>query len=376
MQVAGRGALLVVLTLAVTALATPLGSGVLVAPEQSPSAAAPPIAAPPLPPLPPPPPAPPPPPLTIEQLTAQVSPTVVTIAANFGRFGVAGTGFVVDPDGVVLTNFHVIEEASDVTAVHQGNGLIYEASVLGYDKSRDLAVLQLATAYDLPVASIGSSANVAVGDPVTAVGNADGAGTLVPAPGRVVALDRKVTAQSSMDGSRNELSGMIQIDADVRAGDSGGPLLDAWGNVIGVDAAGLSDEARETQAPEAYAIPIDDAIAVLDQVREGRSGGTVHVGPTPYLGIGVRDVSTFRSSGPSRGAYVSSVQYDSPAERTGLVRGDVIVSFDGRPVQNSDELTAAMIGRRPGETVGLEWVTEQGVRQQRDVTLERGSPTA
>ncbi len=367
MQGVGRGALVVALTLAVSALATPLGSGLLDAPEQVAPA---PVAAPPLPPP------PPPQPLTTEQLASQVNPTVVTIAANFGPYGVAGTGFVVDPDGLVLTNFHVIEEASDVTAVHQGNGLIYEASVLGYDKSRDLAVLRLATASDLPVASIGRSSDVTVGDPVTAIGNADGSGVLKPAPGRIVALDRKVTAQSSMDGSRNELKGMIQIDADVRAGDSGGPLLDALGNVIGVDAAGVSEEARQTQAPEAYAVPIDDAMAVVEQVRQGRSGGTVHVGPTPYLGIGVRDVPTFRSSGPSRGAYVASVQYDSPAERAGLVSGDVIVSFEGRPILSADELTAEMVGRRPGETIGFEWVTDQGLRQQRDVVLERGSPTA
>lgn len=315
-------------------------------------------------------------PLTAEQISARIDPTVVTISAEFDYYGVAGTGFVVDSDGLVVTNFHVVEEATDVSAVHMGNGLIYDASVLGYDRSRDLAVLQLATASNLPVAPIGSARNLTVGAPVTAVGNAEGAGALVPAPGRIVALDRSVTAQSSVNGSRNELTGMIQIDADVRAGDSGGPLVDEWGNVIGVDAAGLSDEARQTQAPEAYAIPIDTAMAVVQQVREGRSGGTVHVGPTPYLGIGVRDVSAFRSAGPSEGAAIASVQYESPAERTGLVRGDVIVSFDGRPVRTSAELTEEMIGRRPGETIVIEWVTEQGVRQERPVTLEQGTPTA
>ncbi|MCZ4275694.1 S1C family serine protease [Rhodococcoides yunnanense] len=367
MQAVGRYAFVLALTFAASALAAPLGPGVLDAPEQTPPATAPPVA------LPPP---PPPAPLTLEQLSAQIDPTIVTLSAEFGLYGVAGTGFVVDPDGLVLTNFHVVEEATDITAVHQGNGLIYDASVLGYDRTRDLAVLQLATASNLQVAAIGTSANVAVGDPVTAVGNADGAGALVPAPGKIVALDRSVLAQSSVNGSRNELTGMIQIDADVRSGDSGGPLVDAWGSVIGVDAAGLSEEARQTQAPEAYAIPIDDAMAVFEQVRTGRSGGTVHVGPTPYLGIGVRDVSAFRTSGPTQGAVIASVASDSPAERSGLLRGDVIVSFDGRAVRNSDELTGEMIGRRPGDRIDLEWVSEQGVLQQRTVTLEQGSPTA
>ena len=372
MQVASRAAFLIALTVAASAVAAPLAPGVLVKTD-SPAA----LVGQPAPP--PPPPAaqlPPAAPLTPEQISARVNPTVVTIAAEFGLYGVAGTGFVVGSDGLVLTNFHVIEQASDVTAVHAGNGLIYDASILGYDRSRDLAVLQLATAANLKVAAIGSSADLAVGDAVTAIGNAAGAGVLVPAPGTVVALDRSVTAQSSVDGSRNDLTGLIQVDADVRPGDSGGPLVDAWGNVVGVDAAGLSDEARATQAPEAYAIPIDEAMAVVEQVRTGESAGTVHVGPTPYLGIGVRDVSAFRTTGPSQGAAVASVQSDSPAERAGLIQGDVIVSIDGLPVRTSDELTREMIGRRPGDIVSLEWVTDTGVRQNQSVTLELGTPTA
>lgn len=361
MQAASRAALLTVLIVAVSALPTPLAPGV-----REPLVAAPaPVLA-----------EPPPAPLTLEELSARVNPTVVTISAEFSFYGVAGTGFVVDSDGLVLTNFHVVEEATDVTAVHMGNGLIYDASVLGYDKTRDLAVLRLASAVDLPVAPIGRSAGVAVGDGVTAVGNAEGGGLLVAAPGRVVALQESVIAESSVDGSRNELTGMIRIDADVRAGDSGGPLVDAWGNVIGVDAAGLSEKARAVSAPEAYAIPIDTAMAVVEQVRDGRSGGTVHVGPTPYLGIGVRDVSALRDTGPSQGAAVTSVQYGSPAERTGLLRGDVIVSFDGRPVRTSKDLIEGMVEKSPGDVIELEWVSGQGVRQEQSVTLELGTPTA
>lgn len=363
MQAMGRAAFLVAATLAASALAAPLAPlspGVLVD-----SAAPAVVASQPL-----------PPPLTPEQIAAQVDPIVVTISADWGLTGVAGTGFVVDPEGLVVTNFHVIEEASAVTAVHMGNGLIYDATVLGYDKSRDLAVLQLATASELPVATLGATQALGVGDSVTAIGNASGGGVLVPAPGKVVALDRTITAQNSVDGSTNELTGVIQIDADVRPGDSGGPLVDAWGTVVGVDAAGLSDDARLSQAPEAYAIPIADAMAVVAQVRTGRSDGTVHVGPTPYLGVAVRDVSAFRTVGPSQGAAVASVEYDSPAMRTGLVSGDVIVAFDGKPVRTSDELAEEMVGRVPGDAVRLQWVTEGGARQEQTVTLELGTPTA
>ncbi|MDJ0393723.1 trypsin-like peptidase domain-containing protein [Rhodococcus sp. G-MC3] len=364
MQATSRAAFLVAATLAVSALAAPL---VPLAPGLLVETPAPAVVA-----LPP----PPPPPLSPEQIAEQVDPIVVTISADWGPTGVAGTGFVIAPEGLVVTNFHVVEQAAAVSAVHMGNGLIYDASVLGYDKSRDLAVLQLATASDLPVATLGASTELGVGDSVTAIGNASGGGVLVPAPGKVVALNKTITAQNSVDGSTNELTGVIQIDADVRPGDSGGPLVDAWGNVVGVDAAGLSDDARQTQAPEAYAIPIDAAMAVVAQVRTGRSDGTVHVGPTPYLGVSVRDVSTFRSAGPSEGAAVASVEYGSPAMRTGLESGDVIVAFDDRPVRTSDELAEEMVGREPGDIVRLQWVTTEGDRQEQTVTLEQGTPTA
>lgn len=322
-----------------------------------------------------------PPPLTLDELSARVDPTVVTLSASAGYSGVAGTGFVVAPDGIVLTNFHVVENATELSAVHMGNGLIYDATVLGYDKSRDVAVVQLITAADLPVAELAPDPTPEVGDAVTAVGNASGAGVLVPAPGAVTALDQQVRTRSSVDGSRNTLDRMIRVDADVRAGDSGGPLFDAWGRVVGVNTAGLSDEARNgtefspPQAPEAYAVPIAEAIAVLDQVVAGQSGGTVHVGPTPYFGVSVRDVSVFENK-PAIGAAVVSVTSDSPAATLGLAAGDIIVKFDGTDIQSSSDLSEALIVRYPGDTAIVESVDPQGIRRSATVTLAQGSPTA
>ncbi|MDV7989911.1 S1C family serine protease [Rhodococcus sp. IEGM 1374] len=322
-----------------------------------------------------------PPPLTLEELTARVDPTVVTLSASAGFSGVAGTGFVVAPDGIVLTNFHVVENATDISAVHMGNGLIYDATVLGYDKSRDVAVVQLITAADLPVVELAPDPLPEVGDAVTAVGNASGAGVLVPAPGAVTALDQQVRTRSSVDGSGNTLERMIRVDADVRAGDSGGPLFDAWGRVVGVNTAGLSDEARNgteftpPQAPEAYAVPISEAVSVLDQVLAGQSGGTVHVGPTPYFGVSVRDVSVFENK-PAIGAAVVSVTFDSPAEVLGLSAGDIIVTFDGTEIGSSSDLSEALLGRRPGEPAVVEWVDDAGVTSSGTITLAAGMPTA
>ncbi|WP_415971430.1 S1C family serine protease [Rhodococcus sp. 077-4] len=322
-----------------------------------------------------------PPPLTLDELSARVDPTVVTISASAGYSGVAGTGFVVAPDGIVLTNFHVVENATEISAVHMGNGLIYDATVLGYDKSRDVAVVQLITAANLPVVELAPEPLPEVGDAVTAVGNASGAGVLVPAPGAVTALDQEVRTSSSVDFSRNTLERMIRVDADVRAGDSGGPLFDAWGRVIGVNTAGLSEEARngtETsppQAPEAYAVPISEAVAVLDQVVAGQSSGTVHVGPTPYFGVSVRDVSAFENR-PAVGAAVVTVTADSPAEAVGLSVGDVIVKFDGKSIGSSSELSEALIGRLPGDSAVVEWVDEAGVTSSGTITLAEGTPTA
>lgn len=321
------------------------------------------------------------PPLTPAEISARVDPTVVALSASAGFSGVAGTGFVVAPDGIVLTNFHVVENAAQISAVHMGNGLIYDATVLGYDKARDIAVVQLITAADLPVVELAPDPLLEVGAAVTAIGNASGAGVLVPASGAVTALDQQVRTRSSVDGSRNTLQRMIRVDADVRAGDSGGPLVDAWGRVVGVNTAGLSDEARDgtdttpPQAPESYAVPIGEAVEILDQVVTGHSGGTVHVGPTPYFGVAVRDVSVFDNK-PAIGAAVVSVAAASPAETIGLAAGDVIVTVDGTHIGSSSELAETLVGRRPGESARVEWVDETGVTTFGTLTLAPGMPTA
>ncbi|MCZ4584058.1 trypsin-like peptidase domain-containing protein [Rhodococcus opacus] len=316
--------------------------------------------------------APPPPPpvvLTPAEVEATVIPAIVTLVADSGLVETAGTGIVLTPDGVVLTNHHVIDGALDISAVSLGNGAEYVADVLGYDSSRDVAVLRLQGAGDLPVATLAKDTTIGIGDPVTAVGNAEGGGVPVAARGFVTDVGQTITARSSTDGSRNRLNGLIQIDAAVRPGDSGGPLVDATAAVIGVNTAGNADSDPAKPAPtqpRSYAVPIDTAMTIVDQVRAGTTSATVHIGDTPLLGISVTD--------DDRGAEVLWVSIGTPADDAGIEIGDVVTEFDGTPIRSSDDLSERMIARHPGDEVALRWFDQTGRQRSTTIVLEKGPP--
>ncbi|MBF0660553.1 trypsin-like peptidase domain-containing protein [Rhodococcus sp. (in: high G+C Gram-positive bacteria)] len=324
-----------------------------------------------LPPPPPPIPAPPPTPLAPDELAARTVPVVVTIDASRGWTGTSGTGIVLTPDGTVLTNHHVVSGATDITAVSAATGLIYDVDVIGYDSARDIAVLQLGTANGLPAAPVADALPPA-GTPVTAFGNADGGGVVIAAPGTVIAADRSVMVRDSTEGSRKRLTGMLQTDTPIRPGDSGGPLVDHYGAVVGVNTAGAIEREQQEpseSAPEAYAVPIAEALAVVEQVRTGVGTDTVHVGPTPRLGLGV---TTARADGADRGAEVLWVSFDTPAYRAGLEAGDVVVSFGGDTVSSTTDLEQRLRTRKPGDTVRIEWLDGDGRSRTADVVLEDG----
>lgn len=318
--------------------------------------------------------APPPTPPAADEIAARIESAIVLIDARHGWTGVAGTGVVLTSDGSVVTNHHVVSGATDIDAVSPATGLIYDVDVLGYDRTRDIAVLRLGAAHDLPVVAV-ADIPPGIGAPVTAFGNADGGGIVVAAPGTVVAHDRSVLVRDSADGSRHRLTGMLQTDAAIRPGDSGGPLVDAYGAVVGINTAGAvdSDDATgETVSDtpyEAYAVPIADALEVVDQVRRGVSTDTVHVGPTPRLGI---DVTTARADGQNRGAEILWVSYGTPAYGIGLESGDVVIAFDDTPVTSTADLDKLLSRRSPGDRIRIDWQDRSGALHTAEVVLDAG----
>ena len=300
---------------------------------------------------------------------AQVGPQIVDIDTRLGYQSAvgAGTGIVIDPGGVVLTNNHVISGATDISATSIGNGQTYPVQVLGYDRGEDIAVVQLAGAGGLPTANIGNSSQVGVGDPIVALGNAGGAGGAPSAvAGRVTGLNQTVSAADSLTGSSETLNGLIQVDAAIRPGDSGGPMVNSANQVIGVNTA--AGDNFKLGRGEGFAIPINQAMAIAGQIRAGGSSPAVHIGPTGFLGVGVSD-------GPGgSGALVQRVLPDGPAASAGMNNGDRIVSVNGSPVNSATALTNILDQHHPGDTVALGVDSGLGAPHTVNVTLAPGPP--
>jgi S1-C subfamily serine protease len=293
----------------------------------------------------------------------QVGPQIVDIDAKLGYQSAigAGTGIVIDPNGVVLTNNHVIAGATNLTARSIGNGQTYPATVIGYDRNHDIAVVQLAGG-GLPAANIGNSDTVTVGAPIVSMGNAGGAGGAPSAvDGRVAALNQSESASDALTGSNETLVGLIQVDAAIRPGDSGGPTVNAANQVIGLNTA--ASENFHLGRGQGFAIPINEAMAIAGQIRSGASSPTVHIGPTAFLGVGVNDAAG------GAGAVVRQVIPTGPAAGAGINPGDVITSVNGQPVNSATALTNILDQHHPGDgvSVGL------GDRSS-NVTLADGPP--
>jgi S1-C subfamily serine protease len=206
------------------------------------------------------------------------------------------------------------------------------------------------------------------------VGNAGGRGSVPQAsPGRVTALQRSITAGDDATGESEQLTGMIQVDAAVQPGDSGGPLLDASGSVVGVDTAASQGFSFRGGANDGnpgtvgFATPIATARSVADAIGSGRTTDGIHIGPTAMLGL---QVETFTDGSP--GALVAGVVDGSPAAGAGLVAGDLVTSFDGRSVSGPGALTTLVTGHRPGDRVTVQWTDQAGGNHSKSVTLAAG----
>ncbi|MGI8846777.1 MAG: S1C family serine protease [Candidatus Dormibacteria bacterium] len=300
-------------------------------------------------------------------IPAKVDPAIVDITTVVAGGHAAGTGMILSSGGEVLTNNHVIDGATSITVSVGGTSQARPASIVGYDATHDVAVIQIADASNLPAVSIGDSGAVAIGDPVVALGNALGRGGVpAVANGKVTGLDQTVTA-SGAGAAPETLHNMIETNAQIQPGDSGGPLVDSQARVIGMDTAG-STTGRSTKATLGYAIPINNALDIAHQIEKGQSSSTIQIGTRGIVGVQVGESTT------TPGALVKVVEAGSPAEKAGLAAGDVITKVRGRSIDSSAAMGQALTGARPGDRVDITWVDGSGANHTATISLIPGPP--
>jgi S1-C subfamily serine protease len=320
-------------------------------------------------------------------IAAKVSPALVDVNSTFGYQNAqgAGTGIVLTSNGEILTNNHVINGATKISVTDIGNGRTYSATVVGYDDAHDLAVLQLQGASGLQTAHLGDSSKAAVGEAVVAIGNAGGTGgTPSDAGGSITALDQSITAGDDLSGASEQLSGLIQVNANIQPGDSGGSLVNAAGQVIGIDTAASQGFSLQTSGTEGYAIPINEAQALAQQIEAGKGSSTTHIGPTALLGVELSSSGQNSYGGslgggsgnaPSgSGAAISSVVSGGPAAQAGLAAGDTITSLDGQSVASATSIAAVLVPHHPGDHVQIAWVDSSGQSHTATIDLGSGPP--
>ncbi|WP_417094067.1 S1C family serine protease, partial [Intestinimonas timonensis] len=276
----------------------------------------------------------------------------------------AGSGFVITEDGYILTNYHIIEDADSIQ-VSFVDGTTYDATLVGGESENDIAVLKIDATGLTPVI-IGDSDNVKVGEQVVAIGNPLGELTFSMTSGIVSAKDRSITMENG------EVMNMIQTDTAINSGNSGGPLFDMYGQVIGITSAKLSGSSSSSATIEGlgFAIPIND---IKDMVTDIMENG--YVTGKPYMGITVSTVpeSISERYGMSQGALVESVDESSCAAKAGLEKGDIITAMDGKTVISSAELVEAKKNYKAGDTVTLE-VERNGEKLELTLTFDEDTP--
>jgi S1-C subfamily serine protease len=297
---------------------------------------------------------------------ARVDAATVDINATTANHNgsVAGTGMVITSSGEVLTNNHVIDNVINITAQLNGVGRVYPATVIGYDATDDVALIQLQGASSLPTVPVGDSSRVSVGDQLTVIGNALGkGGTPAVVSGMVSQLDSNITA-SDESGDTENLTGMLQVEANIQPGDSGGPEINSAGQVVGMTTAGSQSNVpsgQEASATTGFAIPINKALHIVNEIRAG-GGANIHIGNAAKLGVQV-------TAGGTRGAVVYGVVPGTPAANAGIVAGDLIVKIDSQTITSASDLHRAMQGYVSGQSPVFVWLDPSGASHTATVTL-------
>jgi S1-C subfamily serine protease len=299
---------------------------------------------------------------------AKISPSVVDITTvgggEGGFFGGggrgAGTGIITRSDGEVVTNAHVVAGASSIRVQIPGHSGAVTATVVGSDASVDLAVLHLQGVSGLPAASFAATSTVHVGDPVLAVGNAEGyGGAPTVTEGIISAMNRDLPA----DQGNSALHGLLQTDAAINPGNSGGALVDSAGRVIGITNMIAGGSRGQPAQNIGFAIPTDTVLKALPALRAGRNvGGQRNQTPTAFLGVALSD------TGQGGGALVAGVEPGTPAARAGLQPGDTITAADRTAIGSAADLRSVIARHKPGDKVELTW-RPNGQSQTRSATV-------
>jgi S1-C subfamily serine protease len=351
----------------------------------------------------------------IQAVVNKVEPGIVIINSTiqYQSEAGAGTGMVINSDGLVLTNNHVIEDSTKLTATVVATGKTYPATVVGYDVTGDVALIKLQGASGLSTVPLGNSSAVKTGAPVVALGNAEGQGTILPAAGTITGVNQTITASDQGGTITTEtLHGMLETNANIVSGDSGGPLSNASGQVIGMDTAGQSVSMGVQSSPAGFAIPINTALSVASQIAAGKASSTISIGYPPFIGIyytpsstsnpqnqaaqeqsqgngfgggfGFQQPSCYTSNAnlqtpsqiapASTGALVDGVICNSPAAKAGLTGGVVITAVNGKTVSTPNQLASSLAPFHPGDTATITWVNLNGQSTTSTLHLVAGPP--
>jgi S1-C subfamily serine protease len=352
-----------------------------------------------------------------------VQPGLVIINSNLGYLGgtAAATGMVISKNGLVLTNNHVINGTTGMKAIVNATGQSYTAKFLGYDKTDDVAVLQLTTASgqkpaNMKTVPLGNSSAVNVGDGVVALGNAGGTGSIATVTGSITGLDETITASDDGSGTSERLTNMLRTNADIVPGDSGGPLVSTDGRVIGMDTAAATGSFGVGQQDVGFAIPINRALRIAGEIIAGRSSPSIQIGSTGFLGVLVPAQKASQVSSPaqqrsiqiqqdqsggsqipraqaacvpnsqaagipakiapaSSGTLILGELCGTTAAKGGIISGDVITSVNGKTVTSPDSLTAIMSSLKPGSKISVTWVSvATGQKETRTLVLGAKPP--
>jgi S1-C subfamily serine protease len=352
-----------------------------------------------------------------QAIAKKIEPGIVDISSDLQYAGgtAAATGMVISSSGLVLTNNHVIDDTTGLTATLVTTGQKFTARWLGYDKTDDVSVIKLDDASGLPTVPLGDSSSVKVGDNVVAIGNAGGTGgTPSVVTGSITALNQTITASDDLGGSET-LHNMLQTNADIVEGDSGGPLVSAAGQVIGMDTAASSASFGNQSPTAGFAIPIDHALSIANQIIAGKASSTIKIGASGFMGVLVPSGNASTLSSPAQqqqqqlsqgsgggsgqpgatqqclesnenagvpqtvapvgtGTLVLGALCGTPASTAGITAGDVITSVGGHAVSTPDSLTGILEADRPGEIVSVTWTDTSGTQHTSKLDLLQAPP--